>query len=248
MNKYINYNTIAQSYDETREVEDKVYSIIEMILSPFEQDKILEFGCGTGNYLNRLACSYSTVSLFGIEKSIEMAQIAKQKIKQADIRIGDHIDIPFSSNSFNKIFSIDVIHHINELNIFFANIYNLSCINGLFIICTETDEQLAEKFWNKYFPSLYKKDKNRFHSVKTIINEAGNCGWKYEKKYKIEEEKYSTISDSIMNRIKKRTLSSLFLLSEHEYNMGVKDMEEDYNCHKIIHQKEGYTILIFRKD
>ena len=106
----INYDTIALDYEKTRDIEDKVYKSIINILDPQKNDCIMEYGCGTGNYLFAMSNSFTVRQFAGIEKSTNMANIAKQKVPAANIKIGSYQDHVFPDNSFNKIYCIDTIH------------------------------------------------------------------------------------------------------------------------------------------
>lgn len=74
-------------------------------------------GCGNGRFYELLKNTDYT----GIDSSEKLIQIAQKKYPQANFRVADSLNLPFKENSFDKIYSIAVFHHIpsKELRIKF---------------------------------------------------------------------------------------------------------------------------------
>lgn len=75
----IDYDEQAEIYERTREVEPLVYSVLSALLKPCKGDKILDFGCGTGNYLCQFVSDYQ-IDPYGIEPATQMRLIAQSKL------------------------------------------------------------------------------------------------------------------------------------------------------------------------
>lgn len=73
-------------------------------------DKVLDIGCGNGRFL--YALHHKDVDYCGIDTSEELIKLAKQKFPKADFLRADALDLPFENNSFDKIISMAVLHHI----------------------------------------------------------------------------------------------------------------------------------------
>lgn len=243
----MDYSKQATQYEETRDIEEKVYWILSNTINPQKKDRILDFGCGTGNYLQALYSDYR-IPLYGLEKSYKMAEIARNKNPNFDIRIGDHTVIPFPANFFSKIYCTDVIHQINDIESLFKNLYTVAQNNAIFAICTESSEQLYEKYWNRYFPSILSIDEKRFHNIDILKEKAVVTNWIHYKTFKIEEEFTAPITERLINKISKRTLSVLHEIPKQEYDDGLWKMTQDYVKQKEMHQVEGYTIILFIKN
>lgn len=243
----INYDEHADSYEETRNIEPMIYEILSYLLHPIKGDTILDFGCGTGNYLKKFSMDYD-VATYGVEPSSKMRKIAQNKISSDHILDGNHLHIPFDNNQFSKIYCTDVIHHIEQLDLFFKNLLSTAQTGAKLCICTESSQQLAEKYWIKYFPSIVHIDFKRFHQIESIVQTGETAGWIYKKTLRTESEILAPISQNFMERVKKRTLSVLNLIPNDEYERGISLMEEDYRNNMIFHQQEGYTFLLFEKE
>lgn len=243
----IDYEHQANIYEQTRSIEPLVYSMLSNLLMFKRNDIVLDFGCGTGNYLKQFVKDYEIIP-YGIEPAANMRKIAQKKLQSSCILGGDDSYIPFSDIKFNKIYCTDVIHHIKKTDLFFKNIYKIALPKAKFCICTESTQQLGEKYWLKYFPELYDIDLQRFHSIETIIETGKSVGWIYRETLKTEDELVAPISTSFMNRVKNKTLSVFHLISNDAYKRGISLMEEDYRQQILLHQHEGYTFVLFERE
>lgn len=107
------YNLIAQHFSSAREKPWKeFYFLFDQFLSP--GDKILDIGCGNGRFFE--LCQ-GQVSYFGIDNSEELIKIAqirypKGKYPEANFQLADALQLPFSDNYFDKVYSLAVLQHI----------------------------------------------------------------------------------------------------------------------------------------
>ena len=242
----IDYDELADSYEETRNFEPIIYEILSYLLHPTKEDRILDFGCGTGNYLKKFSVDYDA-SIYGVEPSPHMRKIAQKKISADHILDGNHLHIPFANNQFNKIYCTDVIHHIEQLDLCFKNLLHTAQTGAKFCICTESSQQLAEKYWIKYFPSIVQVDLKRFHQIESIVQTGEAAGWVYKTTLQTESTVLDSISPNFMRRVRKKTLSVLNLIPDEEYEKGISRMEKDYQNKMVFRQQEGYTFLLFEK-
>lgn len=242
----IDYESQAAAYEETRSVEPLVYSTLCSLLCPEKNDAVLDFGCGTGNYLKKLVLDFD-IKAYGIEPSSAMREIAAEKLGAIYILDGNHLKIPFRELYFNKIYCTDVIHHIRQLDTFFSNLMRVAKNGAKLCICTESPPQLAEKFWIRYFPDALTADLERFHSVSNIVLAGEKAGWTYSKSVLTEENKIAPISLSFLKRVEKKTLSVFHLIADGSFELGLARMKADYYAGTPIPQHEGYTFVLFEK-
>ncbi len=242
----IDYEDQASAYEETRSVEQLVYSTLCGLLMPAKNDTVLDFGCGTGNYLSKLTMDFG-INPYGIEPSTRMRELAQRKLGATCIRSGDHTNIPFPELYFNKIYCTDVIHHIREIDTLFSNLIRVATAGAKLCICTESPYQLAEKYWIRYFPDALTADLERFYPVSDIICAGEKAGWIYRKTVLTEDEQVSPISASFMQRVELKTLSVFHLISDESFELGRARIRADYYASALIPQHEGYTFILFEK-
>ena len=110
----------AVQYDQTVSGKDieyrEVFRNYETILEETAKrtfGHVLEFGMGTGNLTERLIAQGREVT--AIEPSVPMAAIAKEKLKNHDVRIleGDFLDFP-SVRKVDSIASTYAFHHLTD--------------------------------------------------------------------------------------------------------------------------------------
>lgn len=102
------YNLISDEFSRTREfIWEEVLPLFSCIK---KKEKVLDAGCGNGRYYAPL--SKKEVEYIGIDNSENLIKLAKNKYPGINFKIGDILDLPFPENSFDKIISIAVLHHI----------------------------------------------------------------------------------------------------------------------------------------
>jgi ubiquinone/menaquinone biosynthesis C-methylase UbiE len=89
------------------------YLLLKKITKWNRNDVILDAGCGSGRFIKLLSPFVKEVH--GIDISGKALKIARSyKIKNAIIRKGNVLKIPYRDNSFDKVICIDVIEHIKD--------------------------------------------------------------------------------------------------------------------------------------
>jgi ubiquinone/menaquinone biosynthesis C-methylase UbiE len=102
------YDLIAGEFSQTRgflwEELKKFKDLIK------EGEKVLDLGCGNGRLLEIL--QDKEIEYIGVDSSWKLIEIAKEKHPNFQFLVADALSLPFLENSFDKVFSISVFHHI----------------------------------------------------------------------------------------------------------------------------------------
>ncbi len=113
----------ASEYDSW--YESKMGSFIDEVetkaafdlFQPQSGEKVLDIGCGTGNFSIKLAKRGCKV--IGIDISQVMLEEAKKKAKNNNLNInfqkGNALNLDFANNSFDSVFSMTAIEFIEDL-------------------------------------------------------------------------------------------------------------------------------------
>lgn len=133
------------------EIETK--AVFEL-LEPFPNMKILDVGCGTGNYSIKLAKLGCIVS--GIDISQEMLQIAKRKSQEMNLRIdfirGNIEKMPFSDNFFDAIISVAVLEFVSNKDKALDEMFRVARQNGKIVIgFLNKESPWGELYLSDYF-------------------------------------------------------------------------------------------------
>lgn len=102
------YNLIAEDFSQTRYSVWPELTFFRKYVK--EGERILDLGCGNGRlfefFKNR------NVEYIGVDNVEKLIEIARKKYPEAKFLVGDALNLPFSDNYFDKVFSIAVFHHI----------------------------------------------------------------------------------------------------------------------------------------
>lgn len=243
----MNYKQLAERFADTHTVNRHIlYELISQF-SPESQIKVLDFGCGTGNYIKKISQN-TNYRIYGVEPCEEMIIHAQRQNPHITIRQGNHISIPYPDKFFDYIYMTNVIHHIPDISAMYKEFHRILKPNGVLCICTENRRQLLSKYWIRYFPSIIIKDFQRFPSIYRLKTLASNEGFSTIKTTVISEKKWSHITEFLMSQVLKRSMSVLNLISDHEYNIGIQKMLNAKKRNKVYFCTRGYTFLWFQKD
>jgi ubiquinone/menaquinone biosynthesis C-methylase UbiE len=102
------YNLIAEDYARTRPffLED----VISLGKYTLVGEKVLDSGCANGILLDVL--KDKKIDYFGVDISGKLIEIAKKKYPEAKFQVTDALNLSLPDSSFDKVYSISVLHNI----------------------------------------------------------------------------------------------------------------------------------------
>ncbi len=102
------YNIIAEDFSAKRSyISDDMRILSEYASSG---DGVLDLGCGNGRFFELL--KDKNIKYVGADVSQNLVNIAKSRHPEAEFLTTDFLQLPFSDNSFDKIYCLSVFHHI----------------------------------------------------------------------------------------------------------------------------------------
>lgn len=134
--------------NDGRELEDRHKKVLEIFskqtfkkslienAAQHKFERILDIGCGDGNFSVLLKEASGAKEVYGIEiseKGVESAKSNGVKAYQLDI---DEDDFPFEDNYFDTIFAGEVIEHLFDPDHFLDEIYRTLREEGLLVLST----------------------------------------------------------------------------------------------------------------
>lgn len=242
----MNYTQLADRFANTHTINHHIFFEIISKFSPKSNINVLDFGCGTGNYIKAIT-TYTNYHIFGVEPCKEMIMYAQKQNPQIIIKSGNHLSIPYPDNFFEYVYMTNVIHHIPDILAMYKEIYRVLKPNGVLCICTENRRQLLSKYWIRYFPSIVVKDLKRFPSIGKLKRLAKQQRFNTIKTTFVGEKKWTRVTKFILLQVLKRSMSVLNLISDSEYENGTKKLVAAYHNKKIHFSKRSYTFLWLRK-
>ena len=150
------YDNIGKGYDFTRACDTSILQIIRDLIgiNNDKVKKVLDIGCGTGNYTSGL-CDLG-YNIYGLDVSKYMLSIAKKKNKKVKWTNGDVLNMPFPSECFDACICTLACHHFTDLRKAFAEVYRV-LNRGRFVMMSCSHQQIRNYWLYRYFPNELEK-------------------------------------------------------------------------------------------
>ena len=222
----IDYDIASKTYDHTRNHSDEIIARFTSRVSFTATTAILDFGCGTGSYLNALQLAFHCCCC-GVEPSEGMRALAAEKNRSLDVRQGDDRKIPFDAKTFDFAFMTDVIHHVGDMALMFSELWRVLKLDGWLCVVTESHDQIKGRFYNRYFPSLAANEQRRYPEVKRIVQSALASGFIHEATDVLCASAPAAITEQFLRNVAEKNYSMFRLLNEREYADGLSKLRKD---------------------
>jgi len=219
----IDYAGLAQEYARHRWVHPAVLRDLLQESGIYAQSSVLEVGCGTSNYTLALE---STVGCpcWGMDPSEEMLAEASEGPGSVHFQVGRAEQLEFSTGFFDLVFSVDVIHHLEDIARYFREASRVLKAGGR--VCTVTDSEWIIRHREPlavYFPESVDVDLQRYprmNDLRAVMQEAGFGGI-------VEQTVEFPYELRGAQAYRDRAFSSLHLVGEEDWRRGLERMERD---------------------
>ncbi len=150
--------------------------------------RILDCACGTGNFLNKIK---EKLSVYGIDESSKMIEIAEKKVKEGFFKTEKAEENSFLNDYFDLISIIDAFYYFQNKERVIKECRRVLKKEGFLFIFTPSFDNFIERFFFGPFASIssklffYNLEKNSAHlSTKEIVNIVEDSGFQLLKKEK----------------------------------------------------------------
>jgi ubiquinone/menaquinone biosynthesis C-methylase UbiE len=219
----IDYNQLARDYALHRQVTSMVLAGLLEIANLTPDARVLEVGCGTGNYIGALA-DLAGCACWGIDPSEEMRAVAQQRLPGVSIQPGQAEQIPFDDASFDLVFSVDVIHHVNDRPAYFREACRVLKPGGQLCTVTDSEDMIRKRQpLSAYFPETVPFELKRYSTQFQLREMLLAAGLVPAQELCLEEPHW--IQDIRIYRA--RAFSCLHLISDEAFTRGLQRMEAD---------------------
>ncbi|MCF6181847.1 class I SAM-dependent methyltransferase [Lutibacter sp.] len=144
--------------DASKTIFDKVYQLVKKInikhklnvinLLPKEEKKLLDIGCGTGDFL--VACKKNNYKIFGVEPNEKANKIATKKIGESVYKNLDDIN----ESKFDVITLWHVLEHVPNLDDYILKIKSLLKPNAILIIAVPNFKSFDANYYKQYWAAF----------------------------------------------------------------------------------------------
>lgn len=219
----IDYNRIASEYARHRQVHPEVLKNLFVTGNIGAAAKILEVGCGTGNYIIALE-ALAGCSGWGIDASEKMLAKAAGRSEKIDFQAGQAEKLDFPPAFFDFVFSVDVIHHVVKQFEHFQAVYRVLKVGGK--VCTVTDSDWIIRHrqpLSNYFPETIGVELERYPSISKLRDMMDRVGFTKITEHTVEFSYQLTDIQPYYDK----AFSSLHLIREDAFQRGLNLMEQD---------------------
>jgi ubiquinone/menaquinone biosynthesis C-methylase UbiE len=237
----LDYDQLAAEYARHRQIHPGVlqalYGAVQSLQhAGMDKPRVLEVGCGTGNYLLALATSTGCAG-WGIDPSEGMLAQAQARwthgagrdgagILPPQFRPGRAEQLDFPDASLDLVYSVDVIHYVSDEPRYTKEAYRVLAPGGLF--CTVTDSEWIIR--NRvplvtHFPETIEVELARYPPIPALRALYEQAGF-VEVGERMVEFCYP-LTD--IQAYRDKAFSALHLISEDAFQRGIAQMEQDLN-------------------
>lgn len=220
----LNYDGLADDYARHRHGHPGVVSGLCETAALTAESRVLEVGCGTGNYVAALRTLVGC-GCWGIDPSAEMVARARSRSDTGGVVFarGSAEGLPFPPGSFDLIFSVDVVHHVRDRAAFFCDAASALRRGGLFCTVTENEEHLGGRVHAHYWPETVAVELERYPTIEQLRSEMTSAGFVDL----IEQQVEFPFEVRDAEPYRARAFSSLHLISPQVFARGLAQMEAD---------------------
>ena len=221
----LDYDALAADYARHRRVHPGVVDRLIETGRIGQTSRVLEVGCGSGNYLLLLR-ELTGCAARGLDPSGEMLAQARARPGAAEVtwHEGRAERPPFPDASFDLIFSVDVIHHVSDRPAYVREARRLLVPGGRLCTATDSAEDIARRRpLSSHWPETIPVELARYPAIETLQVELTAAGFAETVQEHVELS-YG-LRDAAPYRA--RAFSSLHLIADDTFTRGLAHLESD---------------------
>jgi ubiquinone/menaquinone biosynthesis C-methylase UbiE len=200
--------------------------------------KVLEIGCGTGNYIVALETLAGSMC-WGIDPSEQMLSRAREQSTTINFQLGKAERLDSPPDFFDLAFSVDVIHHVSNRLAYFREAYRVLRTGGK--NCTVTDSEWIIRHRQPlavYFPETVEIELGRYPRIAELREIMERVGFGEITESTVE----FTYPLTDIQAYRDKAFSVLLFIPEDAFQRGIERMERDL-CTGPIPRVSRYLLL-----
>lgn len=230
-NQRVNYDQIADLYDEPGRDYDTDPNLIEFINHTAEgrypHFRVLDMGCGTGKQLAANHARLPNLQAVGLDLFRGMLLQAQKRCAYINWVQGDSSKPPFAENTFDYITNQFSYHHVQDKKGMVESVFRILKPGGRFVITNLDPWSMPEWILYRYFPAARQRDLVDFlpvDQITALMQITGFCNIFVKYKHSQSQEQLSVFLKYASQR---HRTSQLIVIPDAEYREGVLTLKED---------------------
>lgn len=172
----IDYDKVDRDYARHRQAHPEVLRALCSDGAIAVSSKVLEVGCGTGNYVFAVTTMAGCGS-WAIDPSVAMLGHAHRRGISVQLTAASAEALPFADHHFDLVFSIDVIHHVGDRSAYFEQAHRVLAVDGRLCTVTDSPSIIRSRLMAQYFPDTVPADMKRYAGVDDLEREMTSAGF-----------------------------------------------------------------------
>lgn len=224
----VDYDAVALTYDLRYECNS--YDGVNAALQEFVSSAvdILEVGCGTGHWLQRLRGKDRR--LVGLDPAWGMLMRARSGDFLASLIRGTAERLPLRDCSVDRVFCVNALHHFPD-RIAFVREANrvLRAGGGLITIGLDPHDRMTRWWVYDFFPSALGADLRRYPPAGDIRRDMAQAGFGQVETVVAQQMPGAVPFDEAVEKgfLERASTSQLMVISETEYRSGVERLKRE---------------------
>ncbi len=182
--------------------------------------RIVEIGCGTGNYVETLRDALPGRRCAGIDRSLEMVRQAMPRDRGGYAVADADRALPLRSGAFVLAFVVDVLHHLTQYPVFFSEIARILEPDGTFVAVTDSDENLRRRSLTRFFPEVLEVERSRYPTLEQLDLAAAPAGLR---RVRTElAEGFVELDDAFLAKLEAKCSSAMRLVPDACHRRGME--------------------------
>jgi ubiquinone/menaquinone biosynthesis C-methylase UbiE len=178
--------------------------------------------------VNSLA-GISSAQCSGLDPSSKMLDVARRKNTPVSWFQGSAECLPFPNGSYDFVYSVDILHHVQDRGAFFREAFRVLAGGGWFVTATDSERTIRQRALFRYFPEAIEPEVARYPQSGEIPQLLSSTGFR-----ELQDETIElgyVLSDSAP--FERKVFSFLFLISDESFNKGLAYLRQDLQAGPI---------------
>jgi ubiquinone/menaquinone biosynthesis C-methylase UbiE len=248
------YNEIAEVYDQARRSDmphlEWWFARLAEVGKLGAGKRFVDLGCGTGRWTIRLA-EKTGCEAVGLDRSEGMLEKARAKDIAGRVQwmVGDVEALEFEPEGFDCALMALMMHHVRDHLGTFRGVHRVLRPGGIFLIRQGTLEQILNDPMHRFFPETIGVDLARTPMRREIERWLKEAEFADVSAELVKQVPY-TCAEEAMREFRLRVMSSLRLISDEAYYVGLKRAEEYAREHPDDEWLKSslFTLFVARKE
>ncbi|RJP66965.1 MAG: class I SAM-dependent methyltransferase [Candidatus Abyssobacteria bacterium SURF_17] len=221
----VDYDEIASDYARHRRIHAELARRLVAGSRIYHASTVLEVGCGTGNYITAVEAA-TGCRCWGIDPSEQMLTRARGRTTRVHFERGLAEKLTFPDETFDFVFSVDVIHHVTDRTAHFLETHRVLKTGASLCTVTESEWMIRNRRpLANYFPETVEPELRRYPPIPGLRRMMRDAGFADV----CEESVEVTYQLTDIRAYRDKAFSSLRLIDDTAFQRGIERLARDLN-------------------